>query len=226
MKLIFEEERHSDSDIVAMVWHTQGEGGGSFISSAVSHLEMVITRQQNGITFTVRGPETKATPAPIPADAEFLGITFKLGAFLPCLPANELVDSSIDLPEAGAQTFWLHGSAWQFPTFDNVETFVDRLVRQGLLAYEPIVEAALQGHIRDMSLRSVQRRFLRATGVTPSTMQQIERARHALTLLQQGVSILDTVELAGYYDQPHLTRALKHRIGQTPAQIVANRNNE
>jgi hypothetical protein len=37
--------------------------------------------------------------------------------------------------------------------------------------------------------------------------------------LQQGVSILDTVEQAGYFDQPHLTRSLKYLIGQTPAQI-------
>src|SRR5438270_126041 len=39
-------------------------------------------------------------------------------------------------------------------------------------------------------------------------------------LLKQGVSILDTVEQAGYFDQPHLTRSLKYLIGQTPAQIL------
>jgi AraC-like DNA-binding protein len=30
----------------------------------------------------------------------------------------------------------------------------------------------------------------------------------------------DVVYEAGYFDQPHLTRALKHFIGQTPAQIM------
>jgi AraC-like DNA-binding protein len=44
--------------------------------------------------------------------------------------------------------------------------------------------------------------------------------RYATHLLQQGVSILDTVEQAGYFDQPHLTRSLKYLIGQTPAQIL------
>jgi methylphosphotriester-DNA--protein-cysteine methyltransferase len=44
-----------------------------------------------------------------------------------------------------------------------------------------------------------------------------------LKLLQQGVSILDTVDQAGYFDQPHLTRALKHLMGQTPAQIIRTR---
>jgi methylphosphotriester-DNA--protein-cysteine methyltransferase len=51
-------------------------------------------------------------------------------------------------------------------------------------------------------------------------VRQIERARYATTLLQQGLSILDVVYEAGYYDQPHLTRALKHFIGQTSAQLM------
>jgi methylphosphotriester-DNA--protein-cysteine methyltransferase len=51
-------------------------------------------------------------------------------------------------------------------------------------------------------------------------VRQIERARYATTLLRQGLSILDVVYEAGYYDQPHLTRALKHFIGLTPAHIL------
>lgn len=55
-------------------------------------------------------------------------------------------------------------------------------------------------------------------------MRQIERARYATTLLQQGLSIPDVVYDAGYFDQPHLTRSLKRYIGQTPAQL-ADRSN-
>jgi len=60
---------------------------------------------------------------------------------------------------------------------------------------------------------------LQATGVTHSTIRQIERARHATNLLKQGAAIFDAVHEAGYYDQAHLTRSLKRLIGQTPAQI-------
>ena len=56
--------------------------------------------------------------------------------------------------------------------------------------------------------------------MTHSTFRQIERARHATNLLKQGVSILDTVHEAGYFDQAHLTRSLKYLIGQTPAEII------
>jgi methylphosphotriester-DNA--protein-cysteine methyltransferase len=56
--------------------------------------------------------------------------------------------------------------------------------------------------------------------LTHSALQQIERARQAAALLEQGLSILDVVCEAGYFDQPHLTRSLKRFIGQTPAQIA------
>ena len=98
--------------------------------------------------------------------------------------------------------------------------FVERLVREGLLVRDPIVEAVLQNQPQALSPRSIQRRFLRATGLTQGSIRQIERARYATTLLQQGVSILDTVDQAGYADQAHLTRSLKHFSGKTPTQII------
>jgi methylphosphotriester-DNA--protein-cysteine methyltransferase len=93
-------------------------------------------------------------------------------------------------------------------------------VRDDLLVREPIVQAALQDQLKDLSLRTAQRHFLRTTGLTHSTVRQIERARYATTILQQGLPILDVVFEAGYFDQPHLTRSLKHYIGQTPAQVM------
>ena len=188
---------------------------------------MVVTRYNGKTTLTVRGPETKATPADCPADAEFFGIVFKLGTFMPHLPARNLLDrKDATLPEATSQSFWLHGSAWQFPDYENADTFVARLVREELLVHEPVVDAVLQNRPLEMSLRSVQRRFLHATGLTRGTLDQIERAREAVTLLEQGVSIADAVYQAGYADQPHLTRSLKHFIGQTPAQILRTSKSE
>ena len=108
----------------------------------------------------------------------------------------------------------------RFRIFENANTFIDRLVRAGLLVREPVVQAALHDQLKDLSLRTAQRHFLRTTGLTHSTVRQIERARYATTLLQQGLPILDVVYEAGYYDQPHLTRSLKHYMGQTPAQIM------
>jgi AraC-like DNA-binding protein len=212
------EYRASDSPLIDMIWRTRSEGGGMFTSTAAAQCEMVITKQQGKLTLSVRGPETRASPSPIPEDAEFFGIAFKLGTFMPNFPT--LVDDALHLPESVRRSFLLHGSVWEFPTYENADTFINRLVRDGLLAHEPIVDAALQGQLPDLSLRSVQRRFLRATGLTHTTVFQIQRAHRAADLLRQGLPILDVVEQAGYTDQPHLTRALKRYMGQTPAQIL------
>jgi AraC-like DNA-binding protein len=52
------------------------------------------------------------------------------------------------------------------------------------------------------------------------TIEQIERAKQATALLGQGVSLIDVAYQTGYADRSHLTRALKHFIGYTPALIA------
>ena len=92
-------------------------------------------------------------------------------------------------------------------------------MRNGLILADPTIDATLREQPLKLTTRSAQRRFLQATGLTRGAIRQIERARHATHLLNQGASILDAVYEAGYYDQAHLTRSLKRLIGQTPAQI-------
>jgi hypothetical protein len=215
------EARASDSPFVKEVWRARSERAGTFVSIAASHWEMVVTRHPGrGTTLTVRGPETTVTPLSYPEGGEWCGIRFRIGTFVPLFPGGDLVDRGVNLPGAGSRSFWLQGAAWPYPEYEDADAFVDRLVREGLLVREPVVEAALQGHPTDVSARSVQRRFAQAVGLSQGTIHQIERARHAMVLLQHGASILDAMYEAGYYDQPHLTRALKRWLGQTPAQII------
>ena len=212
------DHRPSDSPFIERVWRSRSDRADTFLSIAASHFEMVVTRHRSKTFFTLRGPETKATTADCPADGEWLGIRFTLGTFMPQLTPGHLLDRrDVNLPDASGRSFWINGSSWEYPDFENAETFVARLVRKGLLAHDPVVDV---GDRRALSLRSAQRHVLRATGLTHRTVRQIERARHATTLLKDGVSILDTVHDAGYFDQAHLTRSLKHRIGLTPAEIL------
>lgn len=220
MKFTFE-ERPSDSPLVDVIWRTHSADGGSFISLAENRWSMVVTQQYGTIDLTILGPGTVAKPAPVPENAEFFGINFKVGSFMPELPVYQLVDRGINLPETTRRTFRLLGSTWEFPDFENADTFIQRLIRAELLVYDPVIEAALQDRPPDLTPRTVQRRFLQATGLTQGSIRQIERARHATTLLEQGTPILDVVDLAGYSDQPHLTRSLKRYMGQTPAQIAS-----
>jgi AraC-like DNA-binding protein len=215
------DDRPSDSPFVERVWRSHSDRAGTFLSVAASRFEMAVTRLRGGTFLTLRGPETTPTIGECPAAGEWLGIRFTLGTYMPRLAPGELSDRrDVTLPDASGRSFWLDGSAWDYPTFDNAEAFVARLVRQGIITRDPVVEAVLRGQERRQSLRSDQRHFLRATGLTCRAVRQIERARHAACLLRQGTSILDTVHDAGYFDQAHLTRSLRHLIGQTPAAIA------
>ena len=212
--------RPSDLPFVHALYQARSIGGGSFVSNATTQWEMVITKQTGKITLSLRGPETKASSASIPKDAEFMGIIFKHGTFMPRLPGDKLVDVEIHLPESGRNSFQLFGESWEFPNFENVDTFVGRLLRKELVAHDDVVADALRGRTQDLSLRSIQRRFLHVTGLTYKAIQQVERARKAVELLQNGVPILDTTFQTGYFDQAHLTRSLKLLYGQTPGEIV------
>ena len=213
------EERRSDSPFVERIWMTQSERASSFTSISTIFWSIVISKWGGHISISLHGPETGATCKEFPAEGEWFGIAFKLGTFVSHISPSSLIDGNIVLPSISGRSFSLCHSAWQFPNYENADTFVDRLVRAGILVHEPIMNAVHQGQSQSLSLRTVQYRFLRSTGLSQRTIRQIERARYAAALLKQGVSIFDTVYEAGYSDQPHLTRSLKHFIGLTPAEI-------
>jgi AraC-like DNA-binding protein len=217
------EARSSRSPLVAQTWQARSEPEEAFISVAATHWEMVVTRQRGGARLTVRGPETRATAVPIPQDAEFFGIEFSSGTFMPDLPPGELVDRTLTLPQVSDGSFWLDGSAWELPGPDNADVFVDRLARAGLLVHDPIVGEALHGEVAGFSTRSVERRVARGTGLTRGAIQRIRRAESAVELLSHGAPPSDVARRTGYADQSHLTRSLKRLVGQTPSQIVASR---
>lgn len=219
MTIIYE-ERSSDSPYVETIMHGRTMSDGSTIRPAEIHWHMVLVRQIDSVQLLIVGPWTTAGVASWKEGAEVLWIKFKLGTFMPHLPVRDFLDAETMLPGAASRSFWLKGSAWQFPDYENVETFVEWLVRDEVLVSDPVVNAALQEQLPEMSLRTVRHRFLQATGLNQSHIRQMKRAQHAAALLEQGVSILDTVHEAGYFDQPHLTRSLKRFIGKTPTQLI------
>lgn len=220
MAFSYAEERPSDSPLIEKVWRVENEQTQAFISLAESLSEIVVAKHAGRMMVAVRGPETKATLATAPADFECFGIVFKHGTFMPTLlPKNLMNRRDAYLPATNNQSFWLDSSKWEIPNFENADIFIKRLVREGLLAHDPVVASALQGHAQAYSPRALQYRVVRATGLSQKVIQQIDRAKRAVALLESGKSILDTVDETGYFDQAHLTNSLKRFVGQTPAQI-------
>lgn len=218
------EDRASDHPFVEKVWRCHTDRADTFLSVAANSFEMVITRLGGKSFLTLRGPETAVTPLDCPAEGKWVGIRFKPGTFMPqFLPGSLRDHNDVTLPPATGQSFWLNGSALEYPSFDNAESLVKRLAKSGFLSRDPIVEDTLLRHPRELSLRSAQRHFLRSTGVTYATFRQIERVRYATILLREGVPILDVVSRLGYFDQAHLTRSFRRFIGETPAKIIQRR---
>ncbi len=220
------EERASNSPYIETITRGRTASGGSTIRPAESHWYMVLVRYHSNVQLLVVGPWASAGVISYAEGAEILWIKLKLGTFMPHLPLRGFLNGETTLPTAASQSFWLDGSARQFPDYENADTFVDRLVRDDVLALDPVVDAVLQGHPQEIPSRTVRHRFLRATGLSATHIRQIQRAHHAQALLQQGVSILDTIDEADYFDQPHLTKSLKQFIGYTPAQIIGLRKTE
>lgn len=214
------EGRVSDSPHVEMVWQGRAVSEYAPLCPADGRWNLLFLRPPGQVQVFVEGPLTKATPKTHADNTEWLVIKFKLGTFLRSVSVSNLVDARQLLPLATSKSFWLDSAEWQFPDYENIETFIDRLVRAEVLVRDPVVDAALQDQPQDVSLRTMRRRFLRATGLTHKGLEQIERAQQAAALLAQGVAILDVVYQVGYADQPHMTRSLTHFIGQTPAQIA------
>jgi hypothetical protein len=215
------ESRPSESPYIERVWRSRSSEVSQMTSIAAAHWDLVFWQHRGQVRVAVQGPESKASPAPVPEDATFFGIIFSLGTSLAHLPVSRLVDDSAELPGATRRSFWLDGSAWRLPDYDNAEGFVRRLVRQDVLVRDPVVVAALRGAPADVSERTVQRRFLAATGLTRDAIRQIGRARQAAVLIQQGLPVHQVVYQLGYFDQPHLARSLTRFIGRTVTQLRA-----
>lgn len=222
MSAVFE-SRLSDSPYVEIIWRGRVEHDYSPVCPADVRWNLLFTKYNGTVRVSAEGATSQFVPKNQFEGAEFLVIKFKLGVYMPYLPAGALVNGDAFLPEAAGRSFWLDGYAWQMPDFENVEVFVERLVRHNVLETDFVVKSALNQHMLSASERTVRRRFLHTTGLTPKVIQQIERANRAAALLEQGIPILDVVYQLGYADQPHLTRSLKRFTGQTPAQIAQPR---
>lgn len=216
---LFTEGRLSDSPFVDSIWRGRADADQTLMCPADGRWNLSFAKLNGRLKVLVEGPMTKAVPKTHVEGIDWLVIKLKLGVFLPAVSAREYLNGSALLPETASQSFWLHSAIWQMPDYENADTFVDWLVRDEVVQLNPLVNAVLQDQPRTVAERTLRHHFQQTTGLTQSHIRQIERARDAMSLLQQDISILDVVDRLGYADQPHLTRSLKRFMGYTPRQV-------
>jgi hypothetical protein len=155
----------------------------------------------------------------LPGD-ESLVISFRPSAFMPLMPGQLMRDEGVLLEKFGSRNFWIGTDVPEIPTLENADVFVDHLVRAGIVESNDIVAAVLDGQPKAMSERTLQRHFLKTTGLTYKSFTVIERAQKAVSLLRMGRSAADVAFALGYADQAHMINSLKAIMGQTPGQIA------
>jgi AraC-like DNA-binding protein len=219
--IVIPEERLVESPYIEWVAHGYTAADGHEMRPAEYNWHLIFTRQSGILRILVVGALEAARPLSYTADAESLWIRFKVGTFMPYLPAPSTLNREIALPEGSGDNFWLNDKVWQIPTFENADIFVEQLVRAGALTYDPLIGAALRDELANTSERTIRYRFQHSTGLRQNYIRQIKRAERALELLHQGESILHTAHELGYADQPHLTRSLKRLLGYTPRELSA-----
>ena len=207
--------------LVQRVWSASCDATTGFTSAAKASSMIVFARSDAGLTVHLRGPETMGTPLTCREGWEFFGVDLRLGAYLPLYPPSGLTDlNDALLPTLPGDRILLDNRDWEMPTEQNVDVFLDRLVRAGLLIFDPLVDEIRHGERpRGMSERIAQIRFRRAVGISHRKLVSIEQAQHAAQLLTAGRSIADVVTASGYYDQPQLARAMRWATGHTPGEL-------
>jgi AraC-like DNA-binding protein len=217
--IVIPEQRLLESPYIEWIGHGYTVADGLEMRPAEYTWHLIFTRRVGTLRVLVVGALEEARPLSYVADAESLWIRFKVGTFIPRLPASATLNREIVLPEGSGNNFWLMDKVWEIPNFENAEIFVEHLLRAGTLAYDPLIEAALRDELADASERTIRYRFQHSTGLRQNYIRQIKRAERAVELLHQGNSIIDTAHDLGYADQPHLTRSLKRLLGYTPREL-------
>lgn len=205
---------------VRCAWSVDTTTGGWWTQPATEFWGLGFSSTADGVGVELVGPAAHPQRFEMQAGDRFWGVELQAHVFLRTLPKSsfELVQA---LPST-AETFRLGERDHAIPDEHHLGEIVDDLVAEGVLSTDPTVARALSGRGRQGG-RTLRRQVLEVTGLNRQQIAGIARARAAFKLLSEGVGIGEVVELAGYSDQAHLTRALRALAGRTPREILSGR---
>jgi len=213
------EEYLPDSPYIQFVWRALVSEVGSFNDIAHDFWVLVFRTRPGFAEVILTGPVTQPEIIRYDAGQTNWGIVFKPHVFIADLPKRKMLNSRTRLVVRGG-SFTLGKHQLLIPTYQKAEMFVEELADKGVITASPVIAKALSGKPPAMSTRNLQRHYVTTAGLTKSQIAQIQRARRAFVLLEQGKTIAEVAQAAGYADQAHLTRSLKLLAGQTPGQII------
>jgi AraC-like DNA-binding protein len=185
-----------------------------------------------GTQLLVAGPDTRPHPARREPGRTSAGLRFAPGR-LPArlaVPATALRDQRVPLAElhpalARRATARLEEGTDPVAVLARLATALPgRPAEAGLRAVASHLDAgvsvAAAADRLGWSARTLHRHCLAAFGYGPVVLRRVLRFRRAADLLYAGVPIADTAAMAGYSDQPHLSREVRALAGVAPSELA------
>ncbi|BDG03147.1 helix-turn-helix transcriptional regulator [Anaeromyxobacter oryzae] len=232
---------------IDLCWSSSGGGTGTtlheFFPDGGVHL--VLRHSESGCRMVLLGPSTERATVERAAGAEYLGIRFRAGQAprLVDVRSSELTDGAVEVERLGGVP--VDAIAERLRALPDVASRQRALVGLVRTASRPLVEdvrcrratlllEARRGQLRvdglaaelGLHVRSLERLFLDALGMTPKRMARLVRLRYVLGALHTGGfgSLADLALACGYADQPHLVRDFKALTGRAPGAADAARS--
>jgi AraC-like DNA-binding protein len=195
-----------------------------------------------GEQLLVAGPDRSAVRSPTEAGQLILGLRMRPGVAGAALgvPAEEILDQRPSLEQVlgrpGAELGEMLAEAAERETaFGMMEAFVAsqvRATRPDALVLTAIRKLGFRGggmsdlaETLGISERQLRRRFRKAVGYGPKTLDRVLRFRHLVSQIQAvRAGEVDLARFAadvGYADQAHMTRDCVGLSGLTPTRLAA-----
>lgn len=192
----------------------------------------------DGAELLVAGPDTVPHPVERQPGPPVVGLRFAPGA-LPALlqvPASALRDQRVGLAElhprlARDLDARLHHVGSPGGALTLLVTAAHRLPGRPNPAATPLASTlsggagvAATADALGWTTRTLHRHCLAAFGYGPSVLRRVLRFRRAADLLYAGTAPAEVAAVAGYADQPHLSREVRALSGVAPRQLASGAN--
>ncbi len=211
---------YDEARLTATATGWRSAGGTAEVIPADGCVDVIVWEHQ----VLLAGPSTRWLTTRADGESPTIGLRLSPGSARESLALDlaEVRDRQVPLADAAGRAVagrW--GDALRAGTAAGLLGAVpgwiavaDRSARHG-------VPVGVLGRELAWSERQLRRRMVEHFGYGYATLVRLRRAERAQRLLAGGHSPADVAARAGFSDQPHLTRELRHFTGRTPGRLAA-----
>lgn len=170
----------------------------------------VFSKLEDAYRVQIVGPRTLPAKAHFRSGEYFWGIVANADSNLIGYSKKDLLNTVVEIDVVHGKSFSLGSNSLEIPTYNELDVFVDMLIRQRILYSTPITAA---------SQRDQQRKAKHFTGLTPKQIEQADRVEQAIAIINDPHTLSWIATETGFADQAHMNRDFRRLVGYSPAEI-------